>query len=514
MRADVGRDRKVIVALAAAMLVLAGCGSTVSGAASGGLAVTGSDGLGVAPSGSGSAPGVGSGSGAVLPAGGGVAGPAVSGSTTGPGGGSSAANGVLAPGSGSNSVIAADGPGVTATTINIAGVYCSSCAAGNEALGAADASSGDIQAEINAVIRYINGHGGVGRRKLVPVWFDASIYQPASTTMQEMCAAWTQDNHVFLAQTSGYQILNECVAKAHAVGIDTGAVTEATSAVHKQYPASIHVTGPTIDRAMTVTIQGLNQQGYFNKGKVGIVTWDDSYYRWSITHAAEPALADLGLRGVPVQYVPGPQQYSDMAATSAAVSNAILKFRQQGIDHVVILDGVIGVCGGGCLVLEWTQQASSQQYTPRYGLNSTSGLSADAPSYPKEQLIGSVGVGWIPTYDLTATDYPPSKLPPLGRLCLQIMRDAGINTSDIHTQLAVCDQLFFIQQVLGKVEGPLNQATALAAINAVGSRFHPAETFGTFLSAARHDGMTQVANVAFVESCTCYRYTSAPYVVD
>jgi hypothetical protein len=412
---------------------------------------------------------------------------------------------------GSGTVPSGDGPGVTATTINIAGVYCSSCAAGNEALGAADASSGDIRAEINAVVRYINAHGGVARRRLVPIWFDASIYQPADTTMQEMCAAWTQDSKVFIAQTSGFPILNECVAKAGMVGIDTGAVDEGTSAVHKQFPASIDVTGPTIDRAMTVTIDGLNRQRYFDKGKLGIVTWDDPYYRWSIAHAAQPALARIGRRGVPVEYVPGPQQYSDMAATSAAVSSAVLRFRQQGIDHVVILDGVIGVCGGGCLVLEWMQQANSQRYTPRYGLNSTSGLSGSAPTFPAEQMIGSVGVGWIPTYDLTAADYPASKLPALGKLCLRIMRDAGIDTSDIHTQLAVCDQLFFVQQVLGKISGPLNQATALAAINAVGSSFLPAETFGAYLSSSRHDGMSHVANVIFVESCTCYRYIGTPY---
>src|SRR4051812_46204355 len=155
------RDRKVIVALAAVMLLPAGCGTTVSGATSGELAAPGGGGRGLAPSMPGSAPGVGSGSGAVLSPGGGLAVPGVGGSANRPAGSKSIASGAggAAAGLGSHGLTAADGPGVTATTIKFAGVYCSSCAAGNEALGAADASSGDIRAEINAVTGYVNAHG-------------------------------------------------------------------------------------------------------------------------------------------------------------------------------------------------------------------------------------------------------------------------------------------------------------------------------------------------------------------
>jgi hypothetical protein len=494
----------------AGILLLAGCGSTVAGVSGSGV-LTPSNGSAQDPASGGLG---GSGPATSALAGGGTALSSGSGGSTAVGS-AVTPSGPVGPGLGSTSAPSGNGPGVTATTINIGAVYCSDCNAANAAVGATGQNTGNPQAEMNAVIDYVNAHGGVAHRKLVPIWFSGSVSQSASTSEQEECAYFEQDHHVFIIQTLGSQILNACVAKSHVLGLDAGVVAESTSAVDKQFPASIDLTGPNIDGLMAVTIDGLAQQGYFGKGKVGIITWDNPYYTWSVTHGANPALARLGLRGVPVEYVTAPQQYSDVGASSASVSSAVLKFRGQGIDHVILFDGYVGVNAGGLLCLEWMQQANQQQYYPIYGLNSTCGFSSNTSLYPAQQLVGSVGVGWIPIFDETPTDYPPSKLPPLGRLCLQIMKQAGQSaapgTNQEYGQLAACDRIFFVQQVLGKIRGPINQATALAAINAAGASFGPGETFGTYLSASQHAGLSKVANIAYVPSCTCYRYTSAPY---
>ena len=516
--------RPALVLAAAALC--AGCGSTVTGVGNGTTSGTGAALVSPAPgTGAGMAPSAGGTSaGPLAPGGAGVGGS--SGGLAGAGGTrtGTARNGSAMSGSGSSaasgsSTVSSEGPGITAHTINIAAVYSSTAAAGDAALGAANAAPGDNKTEENAVIAYVNAHGGVAHRKLVPIWFNQSIYQPVDTTHQEECAAWTQDHKVFVMMTGGAPILEQCSAREQAVAIDTGylAMDESTSAIDRQYPASVDVTGPDIDRLMTVTVKGLARQGYFGNGKVGIVTWDDPYYTWSVAHAAQPALAALGLRGVPVQYVAVPQSYGDLGATSASVGNAIVKFRSLGIDHVILFDGVAGLNGGGTLALEWMQQANSQHYYPRYGLNSTSGFSTLAPDFPQQEMVNSIGVGWLPVQDETQADYPSAKLPPSGRLCLQIMAQSGQNvgsdTNAENAQLGICDQIFFIQQVLDRVRGPLNQSSALAVINGLGSKFQPAETFGSYLSRGKHDGMSEVANVAFFPACTCYRYTSAPYRV-
>ncbi|HVB26975.1 MAG TPA: hypothetical protein VNE21_03560 [Mycobacteriales bacterium] len=504
-----------------ALVALAGCGSTVAlnSAGAGGGGNLGGSSTGSAASAT-NAGGTGSGSGlsGTTVAGGGGSGgtglaPGSPAASSGPSGApGSSGGGAVGTGPGNNS---GDGPGVTATTINVGVAYDPDASTADSALGAANANPGDQKVQQQAVIDYVNTHGGVAHRKLVPIWYQATVNNSATTTDSQACAAWTQDTKTFVFTIGGTPIFDQCTANAHAIADITGATALETTPTNEKYPADINLTALSIDRAMRVTVQGLAQQGYFSHGaKVGIATWDDPNYHYGIGAAAQPALAAVGLHNVPVEYIAVPQSYGDLSATSASVSSAVLKFHQQGIDHVLLFDGPAGVNSSGILVIEWTNQAQSQRYFPRYGLNSTSGLSTLAPDLPAQQLAGSLAVGWYPTLDETTADYPTSKLPPAGRLCQKIMAAAGQPASgnnQLSLELAECDSFFFLQQVLDPITGPLNQKTALAAIDAIGSRYTPLSTFGVYLSSTRHDGASLVSNAAFVASCTCYRYTGSPY---
>lgn len=470
---------------------------------SSGQSTSAGSGLGGSLGGAGSTPtsagGGGGGGGSAALASGGSASSASGGSTTAPTGGSSASG---------------NGPGVTASTINVAAIYDPDAAAADSALGAANANPGNTKAEETAVVDYINAHGGVDGRKINLIWYKQSVQNTSNSTDQQACQAWTVDSKsLFLI--GGTPILDQCTANAHAVALDFGVITEETSAVYANFPANVDVTGPTIDHAMAITIKGLARQGYFSPGaKVGIVTWADPYYTYSINAGAKPALAALGLNNVPVEYVTEPQSYGDLGATSSSVSSAVLKFRAEGINHVILFDGPAGVNSAGVLVIEWMQQANSQGYYPRYGLNSTSGFSSLAPDLPPKEMVNSIGVGWDPFIDESGSDYPPSKLDAAGQLCLKIMNNAGQNEEGspnaLGIQMAYCDQFFFMQKVFAHVS-PLNQQTALAAIEGVGSSFQPIETFGTYLSPSHRDGLSAVRNIAYFPSCTCYRYTSGSY---
>lgn len=526
------RTVRLLVASATIALLGVGCGTTVplsqrgngavgvqsSGAGSSGLETGGAAGSAATSGGD-----LGSASGS-----GGAATGGTSGATgTGSGGASGSSGGAGAVGGGgsaggptSGSSGGSSGPGVTPTTVYIGASYPNSdVAAGDAALGAANASPGNVQAEYDAVVGYINSHGGVAHRKLSPVWYEQSVQNSASETEQQACATYTQDHKTLIFGTltpSIDQLMDECAAREGAVILYTGAIARLTSALKQTYPFDVDETEPTIDGSMKITIAGLAKQGYFSTGaKIGIVTWDDPQYVYGINTAAEPALAAIGLHNVPVEYVTSPQSYGDLGATSASAGNAVLKFHAEGIDHVIMFDGPSGVNSSGILVLEYFQQANSQHYFPKYGLNSTSGFTGLASDYPPQEMVGSVGVSWEPVGDESNADYPSSRLPPVGQLCLKIMASAGqqvspgSNAEDI--QLAICDNLFFIQEALDKVSGPLTQQTTLAAINSMGSSFQPAETFGIDVTAQRHAALELVANIAFVQSCTCYRYTSSPY---
>jgi hypothetical protein len=497
-----------------ALLVTAGCGSTVQGA---GLQQAGPGGQSLSvPTSGNAAPGAAAGAatvGGATP--GGVA--AVDGGTGAGGAGGSGAAGQAAGGgqSGGGAVTqAGNGPGITATTINIGEAYNPEVSSADAAIGAANANPGDIKAETSAVISYINAHGGVAHRKLNPIWYRQSLNDSAAQTFQNECSYWTQDHKVFVMEAEG-PILANCVAKEQAISLTAGAIVADTNARNRQYPADINVSSFTIDHSMTATVNGLAKQGYFTKGaKVGLVTWDDADYRTSIQSGAYPALAAIGLTKVPTEYIAAPASYGDLSQTSAAVGSAVLKYQTMGIDHVIIFDGPAGVAQGAILFLEWMQQANSQHYYPKYGLNTTSGFNALASDVPQQELVGSIGIGWMPSLEETSQDFARTPLRGYGKLCLQIMKNAGQQQSGanaIAVQLGICDRLFFLKQVLDPLTGPINQQTALAAINAIGNRFQSSITFGLTLTAQKHDAARDVRNMAYLQSCQCYRYTSAPY---
>jgi hypothetical protein len=287
-----------------------------------------------------------------------------------------------------------------------------------------------------------------------------------------------------------------------------------TTAVEAQYPEAFDLNGLSNDRAMRYKITGLSQLGYFGTGaRVGVVTWDDPYYHYGVSHDALPALAALGQHNVPVSYVNSPSSYGDLAATSAAVSSAVLKFSTK-VDHVILFDGASGVAGGGILTLEWMQQAHSQHYRPHYGLNSGSGFNALASDLPADQISNSVGVGWMPALEQTSQDFNAMPKPAQAKLCVQIMNKAGQRASSanaVANQFGICEYYFLLKQALDAVQGPLNQQTAVAALDAIGTQHQSLVNFGAKIDPQRRDLPYLVRNMTFQHGCGCFRYTGRIY---
>lgn len=513
--------RRGLAALAAAcLLLLAGCGSTVplsersSGSAGGATAST----LGSATSGAITGAGGSSSAGESRGSGGTGA--------TGTGGSSFGGNGAALSGTGAPGLGAAaagsdgvpsyqvgDGPGVSATTITIGEEYSSQAAAADDALGAAGMSQGDAVTQFDAIARYINAHGGIAHRQVRLDFYNADLTQSNTQTDQDACTDFTQDTKTFVL-LSGTPTRDRCAAQAGAISMDEAFIAETTPTL-AQYPSDLNLDGFTIDRSMQITVQGLAHEGYFATGaKIGIVTWDESDYQYALTAAALPALARLGIHNPKEALVAVPDSEGDLAATSASVSSAVLKFHSAGIDHVILFDGPAGINSSGDLVLEWMQQSNSQDYYPKYGLNSTSGFSTLASDYPTKEMVGSEGVAWVPVTDLTQSDYEALPQSPLQKTCIQVMTAAGQAPASAEMEgleLDACDQMFFLQQAFAGLTGGLDQQTALAAIDRLGSSFPDLTTFGTYFSASQHDGAELVRNIAFVPSCSCYRYDSPAY---
>lgn len=518
------------VAALIALLAAAGCGSTVAtttggGALAGSNATGSSNGLSVPGSGSGGTAGIGgagnsglAGAGGGLSGDGGAGGGSVGGSGNGGGPGGSGPGGTTGPDNGGGSTPGgstsggANGPGVTATTIGLGLGYDPNAAAENAAIGAANASPGDEQKEGNAVVKYVNSHGGVAGRKFNIVWARITASKSASENYQSACATWTQGkDKALIFDLGGTSIMDQCAAQAHAVEVVDGAITLESTAQNAKFPADIDLEGLTNDRAMRYTVEDLKREGYFSSGaKVGIATWADSNFSYGISHQALPLLSSYGIHPTVASITP-PQTEGDLGQTSASVSNAVLKFKSLGINHVILFDGASGEASGGILTLEWMDQAQSQQYFPRYGLNTGGGFNALGSELPTKQKVNSIGASWIPSLD-EGGQFSPSSTKQ--KLCLQIMRNAGQPTDNadaVSVELGICDEVFFLQQTLNRVKGAINQQSVLAAINSTGTGYTSLLNFGDDFAPSRHDGPDLIRNMSFQTSCSCFKYTTSPY---
>src|SRR4051812_10814835 len=94
---------------------------------------------------------------------------------------------------------------------------------------------------------------------------------------------------------------------------------------------------PSMDSNAVVTANGLFNAGYF-AGKLGMVTWDDPDYRYTMTQGYLPTLASHGITPIETVYIGVPQQLGALGDMSSAVSSAVAKFKAEGIDHVIIQD--------------------------------------------------------------------------------------------------------------------------------------------------------------------------------
>jgi len=397
----------------------------------------------------------------------------------------------------------AHGPGITPTTIYLGLQYTKDAASDAGAIGAAGASPGDLRVYYNAVIKHINANGGVARRKLAPVYYgiDNQASGGISSEDSASCALWTQDHKVFL-MSGGRDLLNECAERNGAV---TMAYGNETSDTFKRFPHYLDPISFRLERMGTLTVESLAKRKYFT-GKFGLVTWDDPNYRKSVRDGYQPALKRAGVTPAQVFYAPVPQAYGDLGAANAAISSAVLDFQTRGIDHVVVQDGPAGLFGGTGLTLQWLNAAESQQYRPRYGMNSYN--SPGSQALPATQQANMLFVSWT---NATAASDAGWKTNTTREACFKIMRDAGVNLSLNNQSVAtvICDSLFLFKR-LGDRLTTITADSFIAAADRLGA-YPTASVFGASLRKGKHDGGDLVRDGHFVTSCACVAFDSKPY---
>ena len=493
-----------VVALLA--LFAAACGST---AQTTGTAQSGNQGLTATPQATGDATGAVDSSGAPLPAASGGAAPTAGGSGGGGGAGRPAASGGGGGGAAPAGSSGGIGPGVTDDAIALGVPYCNDCASANAALGAGSEDPGDTRRYFQAALDEVNGRGGVLGRKLVPVYHEVSAADDISQSQQQACETFTSDNKVLMIYFRG-EIIYECAAAAGILAVGSGG----TGPDYEKFPNLFSPSGIRLERLFQNTVRAMVKAKWHEPvapwptGRIGLITWDTDEYRYAMDQGYLAGLREAGLKETDVRYIAVPASAGSVAESSAAISNAVLSFRSQGIDHVFIGDGPAGIFSGVGLTLLFLTNAESQDYYPRYGFNSNN--SPDFDSHPPAQLVGMLAIDSFDTAPENDEGIEPN---PVREKCFEVMRNAGLPVGQWQTQaiaIGACEIAWFTEAVVSRASDT-TLPNMIAGGESLGTSYRSPYSYGNRIGPGQHDGVALFRSLKWNEECECVEYTSTPF---
>lgn len=418
------------------------------------------------------------------------------------------------------------GVGVTSSTIAIGFPY-TPVDTTNQQAGAGGVTVGNEKADAQIVIDDINAHGGIAGHKIVPVWHAYPQSGTVSALQQAECTDFTQDHKVFAVIGDGPESYLQCITSAGTVLVDDNVVQVGASTFAK-YPAYVEVSQLNLDRAAQVEMSALKAQHYYSPWnsstgspggsgvKIGIVTFDDPAFAHAVDDVMVPKLAAGGYPKPDIVRVAVPQTDADIATLSAALKNAVLRFRTEHVDHVIFSQA------SGSLGLFFLKEAEAQRYRPRYAATSGDAfqLLISGAGVPKAQFNGAVGAGWSPLLDLPFDQNSDTgKYSNSARQhCLKLMKQGGQRFPDANAEGVAgitCNALYLIRDALAHApNGVINRDNFLAGLNSLGTKFVAAGAISTRFAPDQHDGGNSYYYYRYDAKCGCMAYYGAPHLIN
>jgi hypothetical protein len=487
--------RRAALALAVAALCAA-CGTTVSDSAARSAANSdGVGGTGPANGPSQAASGLGA-SGAANPSLAGGAGGPVAG--TGAGVGNSSGQ---EPGSAGT----AAGPDRSPLTIGLTYIDNSGSTA---ALGASTSQTASQKSVAEALVRGLNAAGGIAGRKINAIEYSFNAQDSDySTDAATACASFTQDHHVSLVLDTAFGIIGgfrDCLQRAGVVDITTQDEGDKTSSAG----AFLHVNtvSMNVDRQYAAVLVGMTATGYLGKAnQLGVIVEGCAEGNNAYAHTLLPLIKRLGLKAPKEEQIACTTGFASAGPAAPAINNAILAFRQAGVDRVMFVSYNEAV-----ILLLFGNDADSQRYYPGYLLSSGSAAQALRTNIPSGQWPQLHGVGNQPYVDVDG-----GKPTTVDKRCDALVRAGGVTPASYQDEGFVvfeCAPFLLLESALTKTNGQSTAHDVMTAINALGSSFvAPGIVSGTTsFTSTKHDGPDMVQVFGYVASCSCMRYSGSP----
>jgi hypothetical protein len=337
---------------------------------------------------------------------------------------------------------------------------------------------GDWQGDGEAVIRYINAHGGMGGRPLVSRWYDADATLSASENGSKACAQWTEDDHIDGA-VSGAPIVDNnavrtCLAKHSIPAISNEWHVQTRARDFRTSPLWVEPLTLSMESFAKTYADGLAAQGFFKGGRVGILY--DEGPDWAAVEQTvlEPELRRLGVT-VAAKASYALRDFTQVHSAEPALNEAVLRFRQAGVNRVISFEPWEG---WGFFMLA----AKNQNYYPTYGLSTQTAWEVAYATglVPDDEMKDAYYVGWSPVLDVPNPDPAWPRL----QLCRNIYRAEGMQFNGPMAEmvaLSMCDGLLDLRDVGSVVHGGLTAANFASAREDVSwqSAFMPSMAMST-----------------------------------
>ena len=423
---------------------------------------------------------------------------APSGSGSGAGGGRSAAAAQIA-----------GGPGVTDTEIKIGFMVTANLQAAFGAIGASGQPPDEIDL-YRAMVKWANDNGGIGGRKVAPVFAETDALSNWQAQAQTVCAQFTEDDRVAVVVTSvvgGSDALTSCLAQKGVPVVEQNHWLWDDDYWARLGNVMYQPSRMRPNRSIPAAVETLAAGGFFGSGhRLGILRFDGPVFERLSRTVMRPALAKHGANLVEEVAIGTPGGAGDFGGMSAQIGNAIIRFRSQRVSHVMFIENA------GIIPFFWNHEASTQEYYPRLGLMSNDLPATEASQAPPRVLQDSLAAGWAPSLDTVPDHMPPN---PARDSCVRIMESQGLSAEvglGFYVS-AACDAVFFLKQSLDGATALTAEGIRGAAERVGGSYVSPYTFPRTHLGPGRHDGATLMALAKYDAPCECYRYITQPRAV-
>jgi hypothetical protein len=195
---------------------------------------------------------------------------------------------------------------------------------------------------------------------------------------------------------------------------------------------------------------------------------------------------------------------TDNSVIASQSADAVLKFSTQNINRVLFM------APGGAVATYFMNAASTQHYSPDYGVWSADSPYVLAITASKDQLVNARGIGYQPGLDVSGSQDPTADTA-AAKQCLAFWRDRGQNdNSGLNSPLkrAMCDGFTTLLQAVAFSSDTLTSTAALeAGYDAIGSSYRPASTFLMRFAPGGHDAANGYRRLVYRVGCSCFDYT-------